>query len=1016
MNISTLRGALFASSAIVCIAASPVRAEAQTRQFSIEAQSAETAISQLGRQGDIQIVAARRLTRSVRTNMVRGEMSVDEALARLLSGTGLMAKRTGPLSYAIVSRPGAPTGPASRPPSTTAASPTYQSVAAPQRAQTAQTAAADPETSEQEATTTDGEIVVTGFRGSLAKAQDLKRRAINVTESILAEDMAKMPDLNLSESIQRLPGVAISREGGEGRNITLRGFAPDFTRTTLNGMEVPASSDGLDSGGFTINAGRAFDFHVFASELFNRIDVQKTQRASIEEGGIAGTVDLYSAKPFDFKGFHIVGSAQGGYNGMTRKIDPRATLMISDTFADDTIGILLSAAYSKRTVYQEGFASVRWTSPYVNGDSWADTNPSVTGTPTNCGAADRLDCLWAPRLPRADFFGNDQKRLGLTGSFQVKPVEGMKISFDVLYSQLDNDRYNYNSMEWLLTHGPAGNFVGQTPVSFTVGPDGKELVAAAFNDITSWYESRHQTSTSKFQQYVLSGDYQLSSTLKFDAMVGKARDAADRTELRFYARSVPHYYAYDYSGSVDVAKVSYGSYDPNNVNNFIDAITPANRVNNVVKDNFTAKANLTFEKGSFTAQLGVAHNRRLVRYSEGQGNLPGFAPKNYLTSFPIAHFGDGVVSGGLPTFAVIDFDAIDASGLISSSYTTNVAAGWEVVEKTTGGFGEVSGEIPIGAMNLRLDGGVRYVRTDVGSSAVIAASPVTVERHYDNFLPSFNAALNITPEIVARFAYARSMTRPGLAALNIAAPVFEYTTRTVSNLGDPNLKPYLSNDFDIGLEWYFGKGGLIAIGGFKKNIVSSLTTSVVQQMVPSEYWAAIYADPRYDVSYQADPKTAQYTFYKTVNTPGGNSVTGFEATLNLPFTFLPGQLSYLGFASNYTHVSARDSTGLSPNSYNFTGYYDTGKMGLRVSVNKRDDYLLSAPGGNGHVQERKYGPTQVDLSAYLNLTKRLSLNVQGINITNEKERIYGTGDGSQYLVREFSKTGAQWFVGARYQF
>jgi TonB-dependent receptor len=260
------------------------------------------------------------------------------------------------------------------------------------------------------------------------------------------------------------------------------------------------------------------------------------------------------------------------------------------------------------------------------------------------------------------------------------------------------------------------------------------------------------------------------------------------------------------------------------------------------------------------------------------------------------------------------------------------------------------------------------------------------------------------------------MTRPGLASLNIAAPVFEYTTRTVSNLGNPALKPYLSNDFDLGFEWYFSKGGLFAVGVFKKNIISSLTTSVIQQSVPQEYWAAIYADPRYDASYQADPATAQYTFYSTVNSPDGNRVKGLEATLNVPFTFLPGLFSYFGIASNYTHVTARDSTGLSPNSYNFTAYYDTGNLGLRLSINKRDDYLLSEPGGNGHVQERKYGPTQVDLSAYYNLTKQLSLNVQGINITNEKERIYGTGDGSQYLVREFSKTGAQWFVGARYQF
>ncbi|MEE4452147.1 TonB-dependent receptor [Novosphingobium resinovorum] len=1010
MNISTLRGALFTSSALVCMIASPVQAAAQTRQFAIEPQMAETAISQLGRQGDIQIIAARRLTHAVRTNAVRGEMSVDEALARLLAGTGLVAKRTGAGSYAVVARSAAPARTMTL--TSLTASPAVQGVAAAQAA----SAAADAEVATPDEPEAGSEILVTGFRGSLAKAQDVKRRAINLTESIMAEDMAKMPDLNLSESIQRLPGVAISREGGEGRNITLRGFSPDFTRTTLNGMEVPASSDGLDSGGFTINAGRAFDFHVFASELFNRIDVQKTQRASIEEGGIAGTVDLYSAKPFDFKGFHVVGSAQGGYNTMTRKVDPRATFMISDTFADDRIGFLLSAAYSKRTVYQEGFSSVRWTSPYVNGDSWADTDPTVTGTPENCGAADSLDCLWAPRLPRADFFGNDQKRLGLTGSIQARPIDGLTLSFDALYSQLDNDRYSYNSMEWLLTHGDAGNFVGQTPLSFTVAPDGKQLVAAAFDDVTSWYESRHQTSTSKFRQFVFSGDYEVSNDLKIDGMIGKARDTADRTELRFYARSVPHYYAYDYSGSKDVATVDYGDYDPNDPANFISATTPANRLNNVVKDNFTAKTNATFTKGRFTAQAGFAYNRRLVGYSEAQGDLPSFAPQDYLTSFPYSHFGSGVVSGGLPTFAVIDFDAIANSGLISSNYTTNVAAGWEVVEKTTGGYGEVSGEIDIGAMTLRLDGGARWVRTDVESRAVISGSPVEVKRHYDNFLPSFNAALNITPDLVARFAYARSMTRPGLASLNIAAPVFEYTTRTVSNLGNPALKPYLSNDFDLGFEWYFSKGGLFAVGVFKKNIISSLTTSVVQQSVPQEYWAAIYADPRYDASYQADPATTQYTFYSTVNSSNGNSVKGLEATLNVPFTFLPGALSYFGIASNYTHVSARDSTGLSPNSYNFTAYYDTGDLGLRLSINKRDDYLLSEPGGNGHVQERKYGPTQVDLSAYYNITKRISINIQGINITNEKERIYGTGDGTQYLVREYSKTGAQWFLGARYQF
>ena len=604
--MSVSRNLLLASSAIVCAVSAQAEAAAQTRQFSIEAQPAETAISILGRQGDVQVIAARKITRSIRTNAVRGEMSVGEALDRLLSGTGLAARQLGNGSYAIVTRQPSTTV-TSRPVALTrAASLTPVSEMTPVTAAPQVVA----EGAMEDAPVQQPEIVVSGFRGSLVRAQDIKRKSINLTESILAEDMAKMPDLNLSESIQRLPGVAISREGGEGRNITLRGFAPDFTRTTLNGMEVPASSDGLDSGGFTINAGRAFDFHIFASELFNRVDVQKTQRASIEEGGIAGTVDLYSAKPFDFSKPQAVISAQGGYNSITRKVDPRVTAMLSDQFADGKVGVLVSAAYSERTVYQEGFGSVRWTSPFVNGDSWADTNPVVSGTPVDCPAADNLDCLWAPRLPRADFFGNNQKRLGLTGSLQFRPTDTLEVSFDGLFSRLENDRLSYNSMEWLLTHGPAGNFVGQTPRSFKIAPDGKQLIAASFDDVTSWYESRHQTSVSKFQQYVASAKWQASDNLKLDVMAGKARDAADREELRFYARSVPHAYSYDFTNSQDVPVLSYGNYDPNNAANFINALTAANRLNKVIKDNFTTKGNLVLEAGNITARTGVAYSRR----------------------------------------------------------------------------------------------------------------------------------------------------------------------------------------------------------------------------------------------------------------------------------------------------------------------------------------------------------------------------------------------------------------------
>nr|WP_231708529.1 TonB-dependent receptor [Sphingomonas populi] len=861
------------------------------------------------------------------------------------------------------------------------------------------------------------DIIVTGFRSSLRKALDLKQAAPNLTESILAEDMAKMPDLNLSESIQRIPGVAISREGGEGRNITLRGFAPDFTRTTLNGMEVPASTDGLDSGGFTVNSSRGFDFNVFASELFNRIDVQKTQRASIEEGGIAGTIDLYSGRPFDRPGTHVVVSGQGSYNTVTRKVDPRIATVFSKTFLDDKVGLLLSAAYSKRTVYQEGRSSVLWTSPQVNGDSWADTNPKVTGTPKPCGAADPLDCLYAPRLPRADFFGNDQTRLGLSGALQIKPIDRITITASALYSRLKNDRFNYNSMEWLLTHGPAGNQVGQTPVAFTVSPNGKELIAGTFNDVTSWYENRHQSSTSTFQQYVGDLDYKITDSLSFKMLVGTARDSANRDELRFYLHSIPHAYSYDYTGSVDVPQVSFGTYDPNAASNYTDALTAANRLNSIVKDNFTTKGDLTFNRGDLSLKAGFAFNRRLVRYGEANGASPTIKPvSQYMTAFPIPHFGSGVIDGGLPTFAVIDFDKIAQSGLISNQYIDNVGAGWQVIEKTTGGYIEFNDRFDLGSMALRLNAGTRYVRTGVDSRAILAGSGVRVDHDYGNWLPSVNVVLDFTPRLLARAAYARSMTRPSLSALNIAGPTFGYDTRTVSGLGNPYLKPYQSNDYDLGVEWYFAKGGLLSAAVFYKDIISSLTTAIVTQAVPQQYWAAIYADPRYSPAYQADPAKVPYTFATVVNTPNGNSVKGIELTANVPFSIFSESLAAFGVASNYTYVDARDSTGLSPNSWNVTAYYDTGTLGIRASLNHRDDYLISTPAGNGNLQARKAGSTQLDLSAYWNVTKRWALNLQGVNINNQRERYFDTGDGTQNLTREYTGTGRTILAGARYQF
>ena len=162
------------------------------------------------------------------------------------------------------------------------------------------------------------EIVVLGFRGSLQKALSLKKTEAASTDSILAEDIGKFPDLNLSESIQRIPGVALSRDGGEGRSISVRGLGPQFTRVRINGMEAIATAGGSDASGGT-NRGRGFDFNVFAADLFNSITVRKTAEAVTEEGSLGATVDLRTARPFDYNKFTLAASVQGSYNDLSEK-------------------------------------------------------------------------------------------------------------------------------------------------------------------------------------------------------------------------------------------------------------------------------------------------------------------------------------------------------------------------------------------------------------------------------------------------------------------------------------------------------------------------------------------------------------------------------------------------------------------------------------------------------------------------------------------------------------------------
>ena len=880
------------------------------------------------------------------------------------------------------------------------------------------------------------EIAVTGFRQSLEQALDTKRTSANNTDSIVAEDIGKMPDLNLAESLQRVPGVASSREGGEGRNITVRGLGPGFSRTTLNGMEVPASTGGLDSSG-GVNRSRDFDFNVFASELFNRITIHKSPIASVEEGGLASTVELSTARPFDKPGQHFSFGGQMMVDSFAEENNPRFVGLYSNTFMEDKLGVLVSAAYSERSVRQEGFGTVRWTSPFDNGNrSWAGTDADViiNGTPNAkanypdvaINAGEQLDYMWAPRLPRMDSFNREQERLGLTGSVQFRPTDTMEFSLDVLNSNLKADVTSYNYFAQF-----RNSFNGITPVEVTLDDSGRYIVAGEFAGVKPRSESRGQFSETDFTQVVLSGKFDLNDSMVLDVMYGNAVSKHTEDQLRFNIDAAEaSTFSYSFLENGDIAEMSYG-FDILDPDNYVWA-GPTLRRDIVERTNDTFRADLTFNADSSSLKTGVIWNSREVdseRWDPTSGSITTPATLGDALTNPLAAvvggFGSGIdAPAGFPTnWLVNDFQAAkQAYGAGQWTLNDNDSSTYNVVEKTLGGYVEGTIETELVGLPLTVNTGVRVVQTstDVGNLP---------EDSYTEILPATNLVLSLQEDLLLRVGLARNFARPGLGSL--AATTVTPVRGTV-NVANPGLEPVRSDSADVSLEWYFDEESVLALTFFHKQIDSFLTSVTVNdQSLPSDIQSIVAGRPEYDTSsplYDAsveDPFSSGWDITTTVNGEGAQ-VEGYEVAYQQPLSFLPGWGNNFGVLANFTHVKSNAEygngvvgplEGLSENSYNLGLYYEVDRFGARVVVNDRDDYVTSGTGGEGNASFATTGPTRVDLSAFYDVTDNVKVSLEAINLTNEEERLYTTGPlGDQDLVREYNSTGREVLLGLRVSF
>ena len=431
-------------------------------------------------------------------------------------------------------------------------------------------------------------IEITGFRASIESALTAKRADNGIVDVIKAEDIGKFPDTNLAESLQRVPGVVIDRDAGEGRNITVRGLGLDFTRVRINGVEALATTGGTDSSGGA-NRSRGFDFNVFAAELFNALTVRKSSSAEVDEGSLGATVDLQTARPFDLKrGFTGAMSLKGQYNDLSGKTSPRATFLLSNSSEDRTWGVLVSGAYSKRQLFEEGFSTVRWDNGPSSG-GFCPPQGVTTGLPagstaTTCGPAAqgvaRLPNTAAnlaafntanaagnfhPRLPRYGRLTHEQDRLGLTGSVQFKPMTGTLLSLDMLYSKLDATRQEDFIQAISFSRALSAGGKSQTSVLSTQYDANGALLYGKYNGVDIRSESRFDELSTTFTQPTLTLEQDIGDSIKLTARVGQAKSKFTnpiQTTTTMDAANIDGY-EIDFRGDDRAPAINYGNLNIN---------------------------------------------------------------------------------------------------------------------------------------------------------------------------------------------------------------------------------------------------------------------------------------------------------------------------------------------------------------------------------------------------------------------------------------------------------------------
>lgn len=870
------------------------------------------------------------------------------------------------------------------------------------------------------------EITVTGYSRSLEEAIDIKRNTIGFSDSIVATDIADFPEQNLSEALQRVPGVTIERERGLGTRVNVRGLPTEFTFVSINKLATASGSGGRD-----------VEFDIFASELIQSVTVQKSPTAADEEGGIAGSVYIRTARPFDNPGLRLVGSAEGAYNSISEKIDPNFSFLASNTFGD--FGVLVSVAKQQRSNRTDSNSGInfrpisRWTDK-----AGANRDQAIAVLARDAGVTFTDDMK--NRIVFLDKVGdrvyqNDQDRLGLSGSIQYQPSDQFNLVFDAFAGSYDTVEDEYDAAGYSASSNSTLDTIHEFDAT-TLADDGIIVLRdVSYTNTQHEFLSKEYRNSTDYRQFGGEMNWQ-AGDWKINALGGYsgAKKTLDYANLKHVAYA-PSRTRYTETGGETIPSADPDTIDMYNApESYLFEAYETTR-ERIKDDKYAAQLDISREfQTPFLKRfnVGARYTNKTNERDYGEEKIQGptrgstaYVNKRTLADSPLESVTEIVGGKG---YQARDLDWAQVSNEYARAFfrpdgfVTPFDDGqyYKVREETIAGYAMADFEFEL-AVPVFVNLGGRYLKTTVKSegfhqvqnadgSTGYTDAPVSSEGSYEKFLPAINAHAELTDSLILRAAASQTLIRPALTDLAYKRTASWNSFRFTD--GNPDLQPTYADQWEVGIEKYLGSGGILAASYFWKKIkgvVQSELTGVVEGV--TKYNANGTIDGVYD-----------FDVYQPVNAEGSYKVSGVELNAVIPFGMFVGWAEGFGINANVTFLDssltgqsdldiATSPIGLADNTYNATVFYERGPVSLRVSYNHKGAYVERIERNMYPVYRDAYG--QFDASASYQLTPNFRLELQGINIGNAKTTGY-TMDPSFPTTYEFS--GSRISLGVRAQF